>query len=53
MTLPILLLLQRVLRAQQMTVGDPEFPATAQLVLAALVELDAAIAALLPDVPAP
>lgn len=40
MTLDTLLLLRRCLHAQQMTVGDPSFTATARQVLAALDELD-------------
>lgn len=43
MSLETLLLLQRCLHAQQMTVGDPTFVATARQVLAALDELEQAI----------
>ncbi len=43
MTLETLLLLQRCLHSQQMTVGDPQFPATARQVLVALDELETAI----------
>lgn len=45
MTLPTLLLLQRCLYAQTLTVGDPAFADTASNVLLALVELNAAITA--------
>jgi hypothetical protein len=43
-TLETLLLLQRCLHGQQLTVGDPSFPETAAAVLRALEELDRAIA---------
>lgn len=45
MTLATLLLLQRCLHAQQMSVGDPAFATTARQVLDALAELDVEIAA--------
>jgi len=44
-SLETLLLLRRCLHAQQLSVGDPAFPVTARQVLAALDELDQAIAA--------
>lgn len=47
MSLETLLLLQRCLRAQQLSVGDPEFSSIAPIVLGAITELDAAISALL------
>lgn len=43
MSLQTLLLLQRCLRVQQMSVGDPAFPAMAREALTALEELDQAI----------
>lgn len=45
MTLETLLLLRRVLAAQQLNVGDPEFTATATAAAAALAEIDDAITA--------
>lgn len=45
MTLDTLLLLQRVLDAQQMSVGDPDFDSLAPIVLAAKEELRQAIEA--------
>lgn len=44
MSLETLLLLRHLLHSQQMSVGDPTFVDTAKRVLAALEELDAAIA---------
>ena len=43
MTLETLLLLRKCLAVQQMSVGDPAFVETAKQVIAAIVELDAAI----------
>ncbi len=47
MTLDTLLLLQRILDAQQMSVGDPDFDVMAPLVLAAKEELRQAIEAVM------
>ena len=43
MTTETLILLRRVLAGQQLSVGDPEFEATAAAAAAALAELDQAI----------
>lgn len=45
MTRETLLLLRELLCAQQLNVGAPDFPDVARRVLAALAELDAALAA--------
>ena len=47
MTLDTLLLLQRILDAQQMSVGDPDFEVMAPLVLSAKDELRQAIEAVM------
>ena len=44
MTIETLLLFQRLLDAQQLDVGDPDFAATVKLVLKAKEELAAALA---------